>query len=164
MSSAVIVYYSMDGNTKQIAEQIQRETGYPLVRLEPAVPYTGTDEEIVAQGQEEVNRGFRPELKPLGFDPEEYDTVIVGTPTWWYTMASPVLSFLSQVDWRRKTLIPFQTHAGWPGHCLEDMEQICQGARVLCPKKIHFSPKQFGRVETPRQELEQWMTQLKTLV
>ena len=51
MSSAVIVYYSMDGNTKQIAEQIQRETGYPLVRLEPAVPYTGTDEEIVAQGQ-----------------------------------------------------------------------------------------------------------------
>lgn len=74
MSSAVIVYYSMDGNTKQIAEQIQRETGYPLVRLEPAVPYTGTDEEIVAQGQEEVNRGFRPELKPLGFDPEEYDT------------------------------------------------------------------------------------------
>lgn len=163
MSSAVIVYYSMDGNTKQIAERIQRETGYPLVRLEPAVPYTGTDEEIVAQGQEEVNRGYQPPLKPLGVDLEAYDTFLVGTPTWWYTMSSPILSFLHLVDWRGKTLVPFQTHAGWPGHCLEDMARVCRGAEVRYPKKIHFSPQQFGKLVTPQGEVDAWIAELKTL-
>ena len=164
MRKAVIVYYSMDGNPRLIAEKVRSETGAPLARLRPRVPYTGTDEEIIAQGQDEVNRGYRPELMPLEIQPEDYDTFVVGTPTWWYTMASPVLSFLSTVDWRGKTLIPFQTHAGWPGHCLEDMERLCQGARVLYPKAIHFSPQQFGKMETPQRELEQWQAQIKTWI
>ena len=163
MRKAVIVYYSMDGNTQQIAEAIQQETGFPLVRLEPMVPYTGTDEEIIAQGQEEVNRGFRPELQPIQQPLEDYNTFVVGTPTWWYTMASPVLSFLSMVNWQGKTLVPFQTHAGWPGHALEDMARACPGAQVQYPKAIHFSPEQFGKRETPQPELEQWLANLKTL-
>lgn len=163
MSKKIIVYYSMDGNTRQIAERIQAETGFPLIQLDTAEPYTGTDEEIIAQGQDEVNRAFRPELKPLGFDLEEYGTFLVGTPTWWYTMASPVLSFLSMVDWRGKTLVPFQTHAGWPGHCLEDMERICRGAEIRYPKKIQFSPQQFGKLVTSQEEVESWFAKLKTL-
>ena len=162
MGKHIIVYYSMDGNTRQIAEKIHRETGFPLVRLDTVVPYTGTDEEIVAQGQDEVNRGYQPALKPLGVDLEAYDTFLVGTPTWWYTMASPVLSFLHLVDWRGKTLVPFQTHAGWPGHCLEDMERACPGAKVRYPRKIHFSPQQFGKLVTPQSEVESWIAALKT--
>ena len=107
MGKKLIVYYSMDGNTRQIAQRIQAEIGVPLVELETVVPYTGTDEEISTQGQEEVNRGYRPDLRPLDVNLEEYGTLLVGTPTWWYTMAPPVLSFLSLVDWRGKTLVPF---------------------------------------------------------
>ena len=140
MGKAAIIYYSMDGNPRQIAEAIRAATGFPIARLDTVVPYTGTDQEIIAQGQEEVNRGFRPELKPLDLRPEDYETLIVGTPTWWYTMASPVLSFLTQVRWEGKTLVPFQTHAGWPGHA-----------------------RQFGKMETPRAELERWIDQLKAL-
>ena len=163
MGKAAIIYYSMDGNTRQIAEAIRAATGFPIARLDTVAPYTGTDQEIIAQGQEGVNRGFRPELKPLDLRPEDYETLIVGTPTWWYTMASPVLSFLTQVRWEGKTLVPFQTHAGWPGHCLEDMERACPGARVLYPKAIRFSPQQFGKLETPQRELESWLVELKTL-
>ena len=163
MGKCIIVYYSMDGNTRQIAERIRSQTGFPLVQLETVVPYTGTDEEIIAQGQEEVNRGYQPELKPLGVDLDAYDTILVGTPTWWYTMASPVLSFLTQVRWEGKTLVPFQTHAGWPGHGLEDMARACRNARVLYPKAIRFNARQFGKMETPRAELERWIDQLKAL-
>ena len=163
MSKKLIAYYSMDGNTRQIAQRIQAEIGAPLVELETVVPYTGTDEEIITQGQEEVNRGYRPDLRPLDVNLEEYGTRLVGMPTWWYTMAPPVLSFLSLVDWRGKTLVPFQTHAGWPGHCLEDMERICQGAEVRYPMKIHFSPQQFGERLTPQRELESWLAKIETL-
>ncbi len=163
MGKELIVYYSMDGNTRQIAERIQAATGFPCIQLDTAEPYTGTDAEIIAQGQEEVNRGYKPPLKPLDVDLAAYDTFLVGTPTWWYTMASPVLSFLSMVDWWEKTLVPFQTHAGWPGHCLEDMERVCRGAVVRYPKKIHFSPQQFGKLMTPQREVESWLAELKTL-
>ena len=163
MGKSLIVYYSMDGNTRQIAERIQAETGFPLIQLETTKPYTGTDAEIVAQGQEEVNRGYQPPLKPLGVDLEAYDTFLVGTPTWWYTMSSPILSFLHLVDWQGKTLVPFQTHAGWPGHCLEDMARVCRGAEVRYPKKIRFSPQQFGKLVTPQGEVGAWIAELKTL-
>lgn len=161
MKKSVIVYYSMDGNTEQVAGEIQKATGADIVKLDTVVPYTGTDDEIIAQGQDEVNRQYKPELKPLEIQIDEYDTFIIGTPTWWYTMASPVLSFLSMVSWEGKTVIPFQTHAGWPGHGLEDMKRCCQGARIRFPKATHFSPQQFGKMETPRQELEEWLEVLK---
>ena len=56
MNKKLIIYYSMDGNTKIIADMIQKETGADSVMLRPAVPYTGTDEEIVSQGKDETNR------------------------------------------------------------------------------------------------------------
>ena len=161
MKKPVIVYYSMDGNTEQVAEKIQKATGAELVRLDTVTPYTGTDDEIIAQGQDEVNRHYKPELKPLGIPLEDYDTLIIGTPTWWYTMASPVLSFLSMVSWEGKTVIPFQTHAGWPGHGLDDIKRSCEGANIRLPKAIHFSPKQFGKMETSQQELREWIKEVK---
>ena len=57
MSKKLIVYYSMDGNTKMIAKMIHEKTGADMVMLNTVIPYTGTDEEIVQQGREEVNRG-----------------------------------------------------------------------------------------------------------
>lgn len=83
MKKALIVYYSVsNGNTKRIAEQLQKETGADIARIETAKPYTGTYDEIVAQGQEEVNAGFMPEIKPLSVNPEDYDVIAIGTPTW----------------------------------------------------------------------------------
>lgn len=77
-----------------IAEMIQAETGSDIACLDTVVPYEGTDQEIAAQGKVEVNEGYTPKLKPLGVSLDAYDTVILGTPTWWYTMAPAVLSFL----------------------------------------------------------------------
>lgn len=95
----LIVYYSVsNGNTKRIAEQIQKATGADMARIETVTPYTGSYNEIVEQGQQEVNRGYCPEIKPLGLNPADYDVIVVGTPTWWYTMAPAVLSFLKSCD------------------------------------------------------------------
>lgn len=159
-SKKLIVYYSMDGNTKQIAEKIQKITGADIVRMDTVVPYTGTDNEIVQQGEDEVKRGYKPEIKPQ-IDIIDYDTIIIGTPTWWYTMAPAIHSFIDSHDFTGKTVIPFQTHAGWPGHGLIDVTAACIGANVVNEKTIHFSPSQFGLLETPERELNQWLESLK---
>ena len=86
MSRMLVVYYSWsNGNTKRIAEQLARRTGADIARIETVQPYTGSYDEVVDQGQREVNEGYRPPIQPLGVNVADYDVIAVGTPTWWYT-------------------------------------------------------------------------------
>ena len=92
----VIVYYSYRGNTKSIAEMIQKSTG--AARIETVVPYDGDYNSVVNQGQNEVNSGCRPKIKPLNIDLSKYDEVILGTPVWWYNFAPQCTHFLNKND------------------------------------------------------------------
>ena len=135
----LIVYYSVsNGNTKRIAKQLQTATGAEIAQIETVKPYGGSYDEIVNQGQQEVNRGYQPEIKLLTVNPEDYDVIAIGTPTWWYTMAPAVLTFLNQFDWKGKTVIPFQTHGGWPGHVMKDIKSACVGAEISNEMEIQF--------------------------
>ena len=132
MKKLLIVYDSWScGNTERIAKALQHAAGGDLWKLDTAEPYRGSYSEVVDQGQREVERGFEPELKPLGVDPAEYDCIAVGTPTWWYTMAPAVKTFLHQQHFSGKTVIPFMTNGGWPGICWENFDWNCSLTR--CP-------------------------------
>lgn len=160
----LIVYYSVsNGNTKRIAEQLQKVTGADIVRIDTVKPYTGSYDAIVEQGQREVNRGYQPEIKPLDVNVADYDVIAVGTPTWWYTMAPAVLTFLKSCDWNGKTVIPFQTHGGWPGHTIKDMKSACEGATFAVEKAIQFDSTGGAELVTTESEIEAWLNQVKTL-
>lgn len=158
----LITYYSIsNGNTKQIAEQIQKATGADIARIETVNPYTGSYNTIVEQGQREVNQGYQPKIKPLGVNLSDYDVIAVGTPTWWYTMAPAVLSFLKSYDWKGKTVIPFQTHGGWPGHVIKDIKNACKGAEFIHEMEIQFDSTGGAKLVTPKTEIEAWIAQIR---
>ena len=161
VKNAIIIYYSQAcGNTKRIAELIQKATGCDMAQIDTVVPYTGSYQEIVDQGQREVTRGYMPELKPLSVNLADYDTVILGTPTWWYTMAPAVLTFLTNNNWQGKTVIPFQTHGGWPGHTMQDIKKACKDAAFTHEKAIQFDSTGGNRLVTSEAELESWIALL----
>lgn len=54
------------GNTEKAAEMLSRLTGGELLRIDTAVPYSGSYDDVVEQGQREVEHGYEPELKPVG--------------------------------------------------------------------------------------------------
>lgn len=157
----LIAYYSVsNGNTKRIAEQMQKAVGADIVQIETVKPYVGSYDEIVEQGQREVNCGYQPEIKPLNVNPEDYSVIAVGTPTWWYTMAPAVLTFLKSCDWNGKTVIPFQTHGGWQGHTLKDMKTACKGAEFICEKDIRFNSTGGAELVTEEREIEAWIEKI----
>lgn len=79
MKKLLIVYYSWScGNTERTAKALQSVAGGDLVRLDTAVPYSGSYNDVVDQGQREVNVGFEPELKPLPVNVADYDVIAVG--------------------------------------------------------------------------------------
>lgn len=146
---------------KGIAEQIQKATGADIARIETVKPYMGSYNAIVEQGQREVNRGYQPEIKPLGVNLNDYDVIAVGTPAWWYTMAPAVLSFLKSCDWKGKTVIPFQTHGGWPGHVIKDIKSACKGAEFIHEMEIQFDSAGGAELVTKEAEIEAWIEKIK---
>ena len=113
MKKLLIVCYSWsNGNTERIAKKLQSVAGGDLLKIDTAVPYSGSYDDVVDQGQREVNQGYEPELKPLNVDPADYDVIAVGTPTWWYTMAPAVKTFLHKNTFAGKTVVPFMTNGG----------------------------------------------------
>lgn len=165
MKKILIVFYSWsNGNTERIAKMLQKVTGADIARIETTVPYTGSYDDVVKQGQEEVQRGYEPEIKPLKVDIQKYDVIAIGTPTWWYTMAPAVLTFLHQQEWNGKTVVPFQTHGGWPGHTLKDIAAVCGGAEIACKMQVKFDSDGGDRLETQETEIEAWIQKVKALL
>ncbi len=164
MSKMLIVYYSWsNGNTEGIAKELQRVTGADIVRIDTVIPYTGSYDEVVEQGKNEVNKGYQPTIRPLDVDISKYDIVAIGTPTWWYTMAPAVRTFLNSYNWRGKTVIPFMTNGGWPGHVIQDMKKACEGANFACEMEIKFDSNGGDCLESSEVEIREWMEAVKKL-
>ena len=165
MKKLLIVYYSWsNGNTERIAKTLQRVAGGDLLKIDTAAPYSGSYNDVVAQGQQEVNQGYEPALKPVGVDIADYDVIAVGTPTWWYTMAPAVKTFLHQHDFTGKTVVPFMTNGGWPGHVIKDMKALCPGAEFSCDMQVKFDANGGDRLETPESKIETWAQSVKALL
>ena len=158
----LIVYYSWSkGNTERIAGKLQQATGADMVKIETAVPYSGSYDDVVKQGQEEVNHGYQPKLASVEVSVADYDVIAVGTPTWWYTMAPAVLSFLKAQDFNGKTVIPFMTNGGWPGHVIKDIEKECKGADFVCEMEVKFDSTGGDHMETPETDIDAWVKKVK---
>lgn len=162
MKKMLVVYYSWsNGNTEKIALSLQKETGADIAKIETLEPYKGSYDDVVSEGQREVNRGYMRPIKPLDADVQNYDVIAVGTPTWWYTMAPAVKTFLNSQKWEGKTVVPFMTNGGWPGHVIKDIEKECKGAKFLKPMEIQFDSTGGAEIVTPQGKIDKWIEEVK---
>lgn len=81
---------------------------------------------------------------------------------WWYTMAPAVLTFLTTNDFTGKTVIPFMTNGGWPGHVIKDMKENCKGAAFALEMQIQFDSKGKDYLETSEEVITEWIGQINT--
>ncbi len=112
--------------------------------------------------QREVEAGFMPKINPLSVNISDYDVIAIGTPTWWYTMAPAVLTFLTTNDFSGKTIIPFMTNGGWPGHVIKDMKAKCKDADFMHEMEIQFDSMGKDHLETSEADITEWIEQIKT--
>lgn len=129
---ALIVYLSRTNNTKAVAQMIQSHTGGKLVKLELEKPYPEDYKAIVDQVANENATGYLPPLKTRIDSIEKYDVVFVGFPTWGMQLPPPMKSFLKQYDLNGKTIVPFNTNAGYGiGSSFETVKALCPNSTVL---------------------------------
>ncbi|WP_379802292.1 flavodoxin family protein [Flavihumibacter stibioxidans] len=128
----LIVYLSRTNNTKAIAEIIHENVGGTLVALELVNPYPGDYKKIVQQVVEENETGFLPPLKTKIENFDRYKVVFIGFPTWGMQLPPPMKSFLRQYDLGGKTVVPFNTNAGYGiGSSFDTVKELCPGSKIL---------------------------------
>lgn len=155
---AVIIYYSYGGNTERVADMIRDKLHCDCAKIETVKEYPKDYDEVVELGKKEADSGFMPEIKPLGIDLENYDTVILGSPVWWYTFAPAMRTFLSEAGLKGKKVYPFATNGGWIGHTLRDFSRSCEGAKVFEGLNIRFSGK---KLLTGEEDITRWINGIK---
>jgi len=119
---------------------------------------------VVRQGQDEVNTGYEPPIRPTPYDVQDYDIIAVGTPTWWYTMAPAVKTFLHSNSWHGKTVAPFMTNGGWPGTVLRDMRAVCRGASFAQEREFRFDSTGGPQLVTPQSAIDTWVDEVRALL
>lgn len=136
----LVAYYSWSGNTRYVAEQIQKLTGGELLEIRPVQPYPPNFHACVAQAQKELDTGFRPQLRGMPQNLDDYDVIFIGSPNWWHTIAPPLTAFLSAYNLTGKMVVPFITHGGGGmQNCERDVGRQCGKATVL--KAAAFSDR-----------------------
>lgn len=112
-SRTLVAYLTRSGNTRVIAETLQRKLGATLFEIRPARAYPADYEEHVAQAERERQAGFEPPLAARVDDIATYDEIFLGLPIWGTTAPAPIRSFLKAHDLAGKRLRPFITHGGY---------------------------------------------------
>jgi flavodoxin len=150
------VYYSRSGNTRTMANYIQEVVGDEVVSIETVEAYPSEYRATTRQARKELDSGYKPPLKTKIGNMAEYDVLFVGSPCWWGTIATPVISFLSGYDFSGKTVVPFMTHKGSGlGRTMSHVRQLCSSSTVLQGKAIWGDD-----IGSSRGDVVQWLSGL----
>ena len=136
MSRKLVAYFSASGVTAKVAEKLSEAIGADLYAIEPEVPYTKADLDWMDKKSRSTiemnNPASRPAITGKRDNMNDYDTVYVGFPIWWYVAPTIINTFLESYDLTDKTIIPFATSGGSDmGKTNEKLLPSCKGARLL---------------------------------
>jgi flavodoxin len=164
--NVLIVFLSRTNNTKTIAEFIQQRIGGTIVAVELEKPYRADYEATVQQVARENDTGYMPPLKTKIDRIQEYDVVFLGFPTWGMQLPPPMKSFIRQHNLRGKTVVPFNTNAGYgAGSTFQTVRELCGQCTVLGGFSTRGGVERDGqllmiqgaRAAEVRRELESWL-------
>lgn len=136
MSRRLVAYFSATGTTAKVAESLSEAIGADLYEIAPAIPYTAKDLDWTDKKSRSTiemnNPASRPEILEPRDNMEDYDTIFVGFPIWWYVAPTIINTFLESYDFSGKVIIPFATSGGSNmGKTNEKLETSCVGATLL---------------------------------
>ena len=111
-ASVTVVDGKRYGSTEYVASVIAENTDSDLFQLEIEGSYGTTYDEVTKSVPEEKQSGKYPSLKTHIKNLEQYDTLYIGFPTWWYDMPQAMYAFFEEYNFSGKTIYLFNTSGG----------------------------------------------------
>lgn len=136
MSKKLVAYFSASGRTKRVAELLSKTIQADLFEIKPAIPYTREDLNWMDKNSrstlEMKDPSSRPAISETLDNMEEYDTIFVGFPIWWYVAPTIINTFLESYNFSGKKIILFATSGG------SGFGKTADKLKASCPKHVNL--------------------------
>ena len=139
----LVAYFSATGTTMEAATKLAKVANADLHEIVPEVPYTPADlnwrDKSSRSSVEMADKSSRPAIANKVENMEQYDTVFVGYPIWWYIAPTIINTFLEQYDLTGKTIVPFFTSGGsGAGETMKYLKPSAPSANWVDPKNLNY--------------------------
>ena len=133
------------GNTEAAAREVAARTGGTLFAIRTERSYPELHGECSDEAKREADGDARPALAAHVEEMENYGTVFIGYPIWWYAEPMAVRSFLAEYDFAGKTVVPFCTSLGaGVERSVENIRKLRPDATVLNGARFRTESADFG--------------------
>jgi flavodoxin len=154
----LVVYYSLDGNTRFIARAIADSVGADVLELKvDAEPPKNSFMKYFWGGRQVMTKQI-PSLIPFSQHPEDYDMLFIGTPVWAFSYAPALAAFFSRFSLKGKKVALFCCSGGMKGKTFERMKEKLFGNTFLGEK--HFIEPLRRREEQAALEARTWAAEM----
>jgi flavodoxin len=128
---SLVVYYSYEGSTRVITQTITQVLEADVLECKPLKDIRSKGFMKYVWGGRQVLFKTRPELEIFGKNPDDYDSIIIGTPVWAFSYAPAIRSFLMQAKLTNKKIGLFCCHEGGPGKTLENLKKKLSNNTII---------------------------------
>ena len=141
MSKKLVAFFSASGVTAKLAKTFSKAADADLFEIIPSKSYTAADLDWTNKESrstlEMKDKNSRPEIASKVENMDEYDTIYIGFPIWWYVAPTIINTFLESYDLKGKNVVPFATSGGsGMGKTNENLLPSCPGAVLKEGKKF----------------------------
>lgn len=127
-----IVFYSMNGNVRSVAEKVAADTGADMIELIPKKAYPDKGMRKFMWGGAAVTFKAKPDLEPYTFKKDDYDMIILGSPVWAGTFTPPLRTFLDGNDLSGKKIAVIATSSGGDaGKCINALKTAAKADSLV---------------------------------
>ena len=145
------------GNVQQLAGWVQDETGGDLFAIRVTDPYPSDWDECLDRANEERGSDARPTLTGQVENLDQYDTVFLGYPNWWYGVPMALLTFLEENDLSGKEVYLFCSHG--TGGLARSVQIIAEAAPDAIISENIFDCYE-EEASTAQADIQSWVSEL----
>lgn len=125
MSRVLIVFFSMGGHTRRLAEEIRSATGADIEEIIEQRPRHGAWGMLRALSDASLQR--KSGVLAAKHNPADYDLLVLGGPIWASHLAAPVRTFAEQFGSRARRVAFFCTEGKQGADtAFAELEKLCQ--------------------------------------
>ena len=115
MSKKLVAYFSASGVTAKLAKKLAEAIDADLFEIKPVEPYSEADQNwknpLARCNKEKIGKKDVP-VSGIVENMDEYDTVYLGFPIWYWAAPNVVNTFVKQYDFSHKKVMLFATSGG----------------------------------------------------
>ncbi len=141
MNKILVTYFSASGVTKKVATKIANAVIGDLFEIEPVQKYTLEDLDWTNKQSRSTiemnNKYFRPKVLNKVSNIDEYDTIVIGFPVWWYTAPTIINTFIEENNLEGKNIYVFVTSGGSSSdRSFRDLKNIYKNLNFISSKRF----------------------------